>query len=98
MRDGVVLGAAVGFGFGALEITGYAFASMLTSGGLSIPDLVQTEVIRGLMAPLGHGLWTGIAGGVHGMCGSNATRRRSALQWLVRTGILQIPRVGCPEQ
>src|SRR5919108_263791 len=63
MRDGVVLGAAVGFGFGALESSGYAFASMLTRSGLSIPDLLQTEVIRGLLTPFGHGLWTGIAGG-----------------------------------
>ncbi|HEX2186212.1 MAG TPA: PrsW family glutamic-type intramembrane protease, partial [Chloroflexota bacterium] len=64
VRDGIVLGAAVGFGFGALESSGYAFAAMLTQGGLSVPDLVQTEVLRGLLAPVGHGLWTGIAGGV----------------------------------
>ncbi|HEX2066056.1 MAG TPA: PrsW family intramembrane metalloprotease [Candidatus Thermoplasmatota archaeon] len=63
-RDGVVLGAAVGFGFAALESSGYAFAALLTQQGLSVPDLVQTEVLRGLLAPLGHGLWTGVAGGV----------------------------------
>src|SRR5438105_10031058 len=30
-RDGVVLGAAVGFGFAALETSGYAFAALFTA-------------------------------------------------------------------
>jgi RsiW-degrading membrane proteinase PrsW (M82 family) len=63
MRDGIVLGAAVGFGFAALESSGYAFNAMLTRQGLAIADLVTTEVMRGLLAPVGHGLWTAIAGG-----------------------------------
>jgi RsiW-degrading membrane proteinase PrsW (M82 family) len=62
-RDGVVLGAAVGFGFAALESSGYAFAASLTKQGLSIGDLLMTEVLRALLAPVGHGLWTGIVGG-----------------------------------
>src|SRR4030095_12602202 len=33
-------------------------------GGLSLPNLVETEVLRGLLTPLGHGLWTAILGGV----------------------------------
>ena len=63
MRDGIVLGAAVGFGFAALESAGYAFNAMFTSGGLSLPNLVETEVLRGILAPVGHGLWTAILGG-----------------------------------
>jgi RsiW-degrading membrane proteinase PrsW (M82 family) len=43
MRDGIVLGATVGFGFAALD---------------------ETEVLRGLLTPVGHGLWTAILGGV----------------------------------
>ena len=62
-RDGIVLGAAVGFGFAALESSGYAFAAALSGDGLSVSDLVQTEVLRGLLAPVGHGLWTAIVGG-----------------------------------
>jgi protease PrsW len=63
MRDGIVLGAAVGFGFAALESAGYAFNALFTSSGLSLLNLVETEVLRGILAPVGHGLWTAILGG-----------------------------------
>jgi len=68
VRDGVVLGAAVGFGFAALESSGYAFGALLVREGsqveLSLSSLVFTEFLRGVLAPVGHGLWTGILGGV----------------------------------
>jgi protease PrsW len=64
MRDGIVLGAAVGFGFAAFESAGYAFNALFTSSGLSLLNLVETEVLRGILAPVGHGLWTAILGGV----------------------------------
>jgi RsiW-degrading membrane proteinase PrsW (M82 family) len=69
IRDGIVLGAAVGFGFAALESSGYAFNALLVveNGqpvGLSLSDLVVTELLRGILAPLGHGLWTGLLGGI----------------------------------
>ena len=63
-RDGVVLGAAVGAGFAAFETMGYAFTSMITLHGLSVRALVETELLRGVLAPFGHGLWTAILGGV----------------------------------
>ncbi|HEY2241649.1 MAG TPA: PrsW family glutamic-type intramembrane protease [Streptosporangiaceae bacterium] len=63
-RDGVVLGAAVGAGFAAFESMGYAFTSMITVHGLSVRALVETELLRGVLAPFGHGLWTAILGGV----------------------------------
>jgi protease PrsW len=62
--DGIVLGAAVGFGFAAFESAGYAFTALFTEQGLSLMQLVQTELLRGLLAPVGHGLWTAILGGV----------------------------------
>jgi len=31
---------------------------------LSLVNLVETEVLRGLLTPVGHGLWTAILGGV----------------------------------
>ena len=66
-RDGMVLGATVGFGFAALESSGYALASLfVVQGGhvyLSISSVVVTELIRGLLAPFGHGLWSAILGG-----------------------------------
>jgi RsiW-degrading membrane proteinase PrsW (M82 family) len=64
MRDGMVLGAAVGLGFAALESAGYAFNALFTMEGLSLRNLVETEVLRGLLTPVGHGLWTAILGGV----------------------------------
>jgi len=64
MRDGMVLGATVGFGFAALESSGYAFNALFTMDGLSLQNLVETEVLRGLLTPVGHGLWTAILGGV----------------------------------
>jgi RsiW-degrading membrane proteinase PrsW (M82 family) len=62
--DGMILGAAVGFGFAAFESAGYAFTALFTEQGLSLVDLVETEILRGLLAPVGHGLWTAILGGV----------------------------------
>ncbi|MBO0702676.1 MAG: PrsW family intramembrane metalloprotease, partial [Candidatus Dormibacteraeota bacterium] len=60
--DGLVLGATVGFGFAALESSGYAFNALLTAHGFSLPGLVETVILRGVLAPLGHGLWTAILG------------------------------------
>jgi RsiW-degrading membrane proteinase PrsW (M82 family) len=64
IRDGLILGATVGFGFSAFESAGYAMTSMFTEHGLSLTNLVTTELVRGVLAPVGHGLWTGILGGV----------------------------------
>ncbi|MGW5715046.1 PrsW family intramembrane metalloprotease [Amycolatopsis sp. NPDC003865] len=64
MRDGMILGATVGFGFSAFESAGYALTSLFTTRGLSLDDLVTTELLRGLLAPVGHGLWTAILGGL----------------------------------
>lgn len=67
-RDGIVLGASVGFGFGALESSGYALTALFAMHGphvaLSLSSLVFTELLRGILAPVGHGLWGAIVGGV----------------------------------
>jgi RsiW-degrading membrane proteinase PrsW (M82 family) len=63
-QDGIVLGATVGFGFAAFESAGYAFNALFSMKGLSLGALVETEILRGILAPVGHGLWTGILGGV----------------------------------
>lgn len=76
-RDGIVLGATVGFGFAALESAGYAFNALFTvPGGLSLGSLVATEALRGLLAPLGHGLWTAIVGGTLFHASARANRLR----------------------
>ncbi|MEU2926111.1 PrsW family glutamic-type intramembrane protease [Streptomyces sp. NPDC007251] len=63
MRAGLVLGAAVGFGFAAPESVGHAFGAVTSTSGAGLRALLQTEIPRGLLAPFGHGLWTAIAGG-----------------------------------
>jgi protease PrsW len=66
IRDGMVLGATVGFGFAALESSGYALASLfVVQGGqlyLSLTSVVITELIRGVLSPFGHGMWSAILG------------------------------------
>jgi RsiW-degrading membrane proteinase PrsW (M82 family) len=84
-RDGMVLGAAVGFGFAALESSGYALVSLIVVQGprifLSLTSLVTTELVRGVLAPFGHGMWTAIVGGV--IFAAAARRGRLQLTWSI---------------
>lgn len=57
--DGLILGAAAGMGFAALESMGYAFTAFLQSQG-SLSATVNTTLLRGVLAPIGHGTWTAI--------------------------------------
>ena len=57
--DGLILGAAAGMGFAALESMGYAFTAFLSSGG-SVSQTVLVTLIRGILSPIGHGTWTAI--------------------------------------
>jgi RsiW-degrading membrane proteinase PrsW (M82 family) len=61
-RQGALLGAVVGAGFAAFESAGYAFNAALTTQGISLQALLQTEVIRAVLTPLGHVLWTAVLG------------------------------------
>ena len=52
-RDGMVLGATVGFGFAALESSGYALASLFVVQGhqlfRSLPSVVLNELVGGVI-------------------------------------------------
>jgi RsiW-degrading membrane proteinase PrsW (M82 family) len=61
--DGLILGAAAGMGFAALESSGYAFTAFLASNG-NLSDVVLTTLLRGLFSPIGHGTWTAILASV----------------------------------
>jgi RsiW-degrading membrane proteinase PrsW (M82 family) len=61
--DGLILGGAAGLGFAALESNGYAFSAFLFSGG-SLSLTVGVTMLRGILAPLGHGVWTAILASV----------------------------------
>ncbi|MET7284445.1 PrsW family glutamic-type intramembrane protease [Streptomyces sp. NPDC005573] len=75
-RAGLVLGGAVGFGFAALESCGYAFTAAFSTGVTDLRALLETEILRGLLAPFGQALWTAIAGGVLLSCRHPAGRFR----------------------
>ncbi len=61
-RDGMLLGAAVGLGFSALESTGYAFDLLATNQTLNAA-FIQQQLVRGALTPVGHGLWAALVGG-----------------------------------
>jgi RsiW-degrading membrane proteinase PrsW (M82 family) len=63
-RQGALLGATVGAGFAAFESAGYAFNAAITERGIDLVSLLQTEVIRAILSPVGHVLWTAILGAV----------------------------------
>jgi len=85
VRDGIVLGATVGFGFAALESSGYALASLFVVQGhvlhLSLTSVVITELIRGVLAPFGHGMWSALLGAA--IFAAAASRGRLRLTWSV---------------
>ena len=56
--NGLLVGAALGAGFAAVESTGYAFATLLGADEISEMELVI--LLRGVLAPLGHIIWTAI--------------------------------------
>jgi RsiW-degrading membrane proteinase PrsW (M82 family) len=91
MRDGIVLGATVGLGFAALESAGYAFTALFTMQGLSLQNLVETQVLRGVLTPIGHGLWTAVLGGVLFRAAAPAGRLRlsgGVVGWYVVVSLL----------
>ncbi|WP_091560045.1 PrsW family glutamic-type intramembrane protease [Micromonospora pattaloongensis] len=61
MADGLVVGAATGAGFAALETMGYAFVVLLDSKG-DVGAVEVTLFLRGLLASAAHLAWTGVAG------------------------------------
>jgi RsiW-degrading membrane proteinase PrsW (M82 family) len=61
--NGMLFGAAVGAGFAAFESAGYAFTYLVTDAGFNLDAAIQTIVIRGLLAPFGHVVWTALAAG-----------------------------------
>src|SRR5215207_6861474 len=57
---GGLLGATIGAGFAAFESAGFALRSAITPDGIDLVGLLQSEVVRGVFAPLGHVLWTAV--------------------------------------
>ena len=84
-RDGMALGAAVGLGFSAFESAGYAYDIARAQGTLNVPAIIEVQISRGLLTPVGHALWTALAAGALFAAASAASRLRltwSVLGWL----------------
>lgn len=84
-RDGMMLGAAVGLGFAAFESAGYAYEVVRSQGTMDIPAVIEVQVSRGVLTPVGHALWTALAAGALFAAASAAGRLRltwSVLGWL----------------
>jgi RsiW-degrading membrane proteinase PrsW (M82 family) len=77
--QGALLGATVGAGFAAFESAGYAFNAAISAQGINLVSLVQTEVLRAILAPVGHILWTAILGAVI----FGAARWSSRIRWVL---------------
>jgi RsiW-degrading membrane proteinase PrsW (M82 family) len=78
--DGLLVGVACGAGFAALETMGYAFTTLLRSGG-DVTDTVDILLLRGVLSPAGHMAWTGVAAAA--LYAAAATRgRREILRFV----------------
>lgn len=75
-RQGALLGAAVGAGFAAFESAGYAFNAAVTTSGIDLGSMLQTEAMRSILTPVCHVLWTAILGAVIFGATGNATAYR----------------------
>ncbi len=68
VRDGIVLGAAVGAGFAVLETAGYIFDFFLSpilyeTEQFDVSTLTSTTVLRAVLSPFAHVIWTAITAG-----------------------------------
>jgi RsiW-degrading membrane proteinase PrsW (M82 family) len=59
--NGILFGAAVGAGFAAFESAGFACQSLLNDG---VVGATVSIVVRGMLSPFGHIIWTAISGGM----------------------------------
>ncbi len=62
LLNGLLLGAAVGAGFAAFESSGYAFCALLSSGDAALSACRYNIILRGVLSPFGHVVWTAMAG------------------------------------
>lgn len=59
--NGMLFGAAIGAGFAAFESAGFALVAALFA--LDNHELVETILLRGVLSPFGHVVWTAITAG-----------------------------------
>src|SRR4051794_18024195 len=62
VRDGILLGTVIGLGFGAFESAGYTLSYGLHNGEISLHRMISEELLREVIAPFCHGIWSGLLG------------------------------------
>lgn len=64
LRHGMVIGAAVGFGFAAFETLGISMTILARHGAAGYGGVIaENLVLRDLLVPFSHGLWMSLIGG-----------------------------------
>jgi protease PrsW len=89
--DGLLLGTVSGLGFAMMETAGYGYATLHPQPDVtgSYEAMLGTMVVRGLLSPFAHGLWTGTLAAAFWQCGRNLGRALgsrvfwAALGWAV---------------
>jgi RsiW-degrading membrane proteinase PrsW (M82 family) len=69
--DGLIIGTVSGFGFAVFETAGYGFVALAEKG---VQGMVVNELVRNVLAPFGHGLWSGIFAAAFWQCGRDWKR------------------------
>lgn len=88
-RQGALFGAVIGAGFAAFESAGYAYRAASSVASRELAAVVQGEVTRAALAPLGHPLWTAIlAAALFAPARSRAARALHALAAFVTVVLL----------
>jgi RsiW-degrading membrane proteinase PrsW (M82 family) len=80
--DGLILGTVAGLGFAVFETAGYGFTALIEGG---LEHVFYVLVLRGLLSPFGHGLWSGMVAAAFWQCGRDvrqAFRSRTFLMAL----------------
>lgn len=80
--NGMLFGAAVGAGFAAFESAGYAFVVLIGGGG--VQGATDTILVRGMLSPFAHVVWTALTAGA---------LYRAKLDAKLQFGMLTNPRV-----
>ena len=92
-RDGMVLGAAVGFGFAAFETVGLSLTEMSQKGVDDLVALTWQIVLRAVFAPFGHGLWIALVGGAMFLGAAHGTKLRVTFRlvgWIIVAAVLHV--------
>jgi RsiW-degrading membrane proteinase PrsW (M82 family) len=79
--QGAALGATVGAGFAAFESAGYAYNAALGHRGLDLLAVLDTEIVRAVLTPAGHVMWSALVGAAFfGAAGSMHRNRPVSLR------------------